>query len=64
MNKDKIIPIRATVEEKEAFERAADLAGTSLSSWARQKLRSAAIADLKEVGEKPKFLDAKPKKAE
>lgn len=59
MNKDKIIPIRASAEEKEAFERAAELAGISVSAWARQKLRTCAISELQVYNETPAFLKKK-----
>lgn len=59
MSKDTAILIRTSPQEKEDFERSADIAGLSLSGWIRQKLRTAAIAELKTVDEKPKFLDSK-----
>jgi len=48
--------IRLTSEEKQAFEKAADHVGLSLSSWVRQSLRRSAITDLEASGEKPEFL--------
>lgn len=56
MNKEKQIIIRVTEKEKEGFERASDIAGISLSAWARQKLRTSAIAELQNVGETAPFL--------
>lgn len=57
MKKDEQILIRASVLEKQGFERAAEIAGIGLSAWARQKLRSAAIHELQEIGEKIPFLE-------
>ena len=62
MKKDENIMIRVSPLEKEGFERAAEIAGISLSSWARQRLRSASIKDLQEINEKIPFL--KPIKLE
>lgn len=61
MKKEKQLPIRVSVEEKEAFERAAEISGVGLSAWARQNLRRAAIDELQKVGETPEFLKQKPK---
>jgi len=51
------ILIKLSDTEKEGFKKAAEIAGIGLSAWARQKLRSAAIKDLQEVGEKIPFLN-------
>lgn len=56
MAKDEQIIIRVSAEEKQGLERAAEIAGIGLSAWARQKLRSGAIKELQEVGEKINFL--------
>jgi hypothetical protein len=61
MNKELRIIVRVSAEEKAAFEQAAQIAGISLSAWARQKLRSAAIKELQDVGEKIPFLVATKK---
>ncbi|MBF9252161.1 hypothetical protein I2I11_02535 [Pontibacter sp. 172403-2] len=57
MKKENQILIRVSALEKEGFERAAEIAGIGLSAWARQKLRSAAIQDLQNIGEKIPFLE-------
>jgi hypothetical protein len=57
MKKDTQILIKLSETEKEGFKKAAEIAGIGLSAWARQKLRSAAIKDLQEVGEKIPFLE-------
>lgn len=57
MKKDNQILIKVSETEKEGFKRAAEIVGIGLSAWARQKLRSAAIKDLQEVGEVIKFLE-------
>ncbi len=51
--------IRLSEEEKGGFERAAEVAGLSLSSWVRLRLRAATTKELAAVGEK--FLFLKPK---
>jgi hypothetical protein len=56
MKKDSQVMIKVSEEERDGFRRAAEIAGVGLSAWARQKLRSAAIKDLQEVGEKIPFL--------
>ena len=52
------LEFRLTEAEKIAFQDAAESSGLSLSSWARERLRRAARADLAEAG-KP-FLDDGP----
>jgi hypothetical protein len=42
--------IRLDALEKTTFKAASDLAGIPLSSWAREKLRHAAIRELEEAG--------------
>jgi uncharacterized protein (DUF1778 family) len=49
--------IRLTQPEKEAFEKAADLSGIALSSWVRERLRRAAIIELREAGLAIPFLE-------
>lgn len=58
--KTETIKIRLSAEEKAAFEKSAEIAGLSLSSWIRERLRRASIAELEQVKEVPEFL-AKPK---
>ena len=54
----KIVPfnIRVAESEKVAFERAAEVAGVSVSAWVRERLRKAAKADLQEAGQPVPFL--------
>ena len=54
--KDATIYIRADDAEKQAFTRAAALAGMSLSAWMRFELRRAAAEALAKVGERADFL--------
>jgi hypothetical protein len=49
-------PRQLTDLEKRAFVDAADLAGLSLSSWVRERLRRAARAELNEAGKPVAFL--------
>lgn len=60
MNKDERIIIRLSADEKSGFERAAEISGLGLSTWARQVLKAAAIKQHKVVGEKISFIKAKP----
>jgi hypothetical protein len=43
--------------EKAGFQLAADIAGISLSSWVRERLRLAAIRDLESAGQKVPFIE-------
>lgn len=54
--KDSQALIRLSELEKRGFERAAEISGIGFSAWARQRLRSAAIKELQEAGEKIIFL--------
>lgn len=56
MKKEERIVIRVSDLEKQGFERAAEIAGIGLSAWARERLRSSAIKELQEAGEKVAFL--------
>lgn len=58
MKKDTQLLIRVSELEKKDFERASEISGVALSSWARQALRSAAIKELQNIGEKAEFLEA------
>lgn len=58
MKKDSQILIRVSDLEKKGFERAAKIAGIGVSAWARQRLRSSAIKELQELGERVVFLEA------
>lgn len=57
------IQIRLQPEEKEAFERAADMAGIGLSSWVRERLRLAAIRELESAGIRAPFIKRVPLRA-
>jgi uncharacterized protein (DUF1778 family) len=52
------LQIRLQPNEKEAFERAAQLAGIALSAWVRERLRRAAIRELGEAGQQIAFLQS------
>jgi len=54
--KKRVIQVRLLKKEKETFEDAANLAGLSLSSWIRERLRNTARKELDEAGKKIKFL--------
>ena len=43
-------------DEKETFKDAADLAGISLSSWVRERLRRVAVRELEEAAHPIAFL--------
>lgn len=50
------LQIRAEPAEKAAFVEAAELAGASFSTWARERLRAAARKELQEAGRAVAFL--------
>lgn len=52
--------VRAQPTEKLAFKEAADLAGISLSSWVRERLRIAAIRELESAGRSVPFIAPRP----
>jgi hypothetical protein len=54
--KTEILQIRVSDTEKEGFELAATLAGISLSSWVRERLRLTAIRELEGAGRKVPFI--------
>jgi hypothetical protein len=58
--KTEILQIRVTDSEKEGFELAALLAGVSLSSWVRERLRMTAIRELEGAGAKVPFVPEIP----
>jgi len=62
MKKDEQVLIKLSTKEKEGFKRAAELSGIGFSAWARQVMRSAAIKELQNAGEKIIFLDPVPLK--
>jgi uncharacterized protein (DUF1778 family) len=58
------LDMRMTPTEKSAFQEAADLAGLALSSWVRERLRTAARRELTAAGKEVSFLqDAKGARA-
>lgn len=54
--RDDYLELRLAGLEKKAFRDAAALAGLPLSTWARERLRRAAIRELEEAGERAAFL--------
>ena len=56
MKKDEQVLIKLSETEKEAFKRAAEISGIGFSAWARQVMRTAAIKELQNAGEKILFL--------
>ena len=57
MKRDNQILVRLSQNEKDGFEAAAKLSGISTSAWARQKLRAAAIRELREADMTIPFLN-------
>jgi uncharacterized protein (DUF1778 family) len=55
------LTVRISADEKAAFYRAAEVAGISLSSWIRERLRAASLRELDVVGELAPFLADPPK---
>jgi hypothetical protein len=54
------IEIRVNPDEKLAFKQAAELAGISLSSWVRERLRLMAIRELEGAGRSIPFVARVP----
>lgn len=54
------LDIRLSPEEKEGFELAALMAGISLSSWVRERLRLTAIRELEGAGRRVPFVPEFP----
>jgi hypothetical protein len=54
--KTEILKTRVTAAEKETFQQAADLAGVTLASWVRERLRATARRELVEAGRQVPFL--------
>jgi hypothetical protein len=48
--------VKLKVDEKVAFKDAADLAGVSLSTWVRERLRRVAMRELQEAARPIAFL--------
>ena len=55
MAKSEIVRLRLSVDEKRAFERAAELSGLTVSAWIRERLRRAARIEMEEMGERVPF---------
>ena len=60
MEKSLVIQIRVSEPEKDGFAQAADLAGISISSWVRERLRLAAIRELESAGRQIPFVPNVP----
>ena len=60
MDKTTTAQIRLTEDEKDGFLQCAELAGISLSSWIRERLRLAAIRELEAAGRKVPFVKPVP----
>jgi len=58
IQKDHVVQVRMTAAEKASFDLAAEAAGVSLSSWVRERLRTAALAELQFAGAKVPFVEA------
>jgi hypothetical protein len=58
--KSESLLVRVTDSEKEGFELAAALAGISLSSWVRERLRLTAIRELEGAGRRVPFVPEIP----
>ncbi len=54
--RDEYLEVRLDAAEKEAFKDAAELAGTGVSAWVRERLRLAARKELEAVGKPVAFL--------
>lgn len=54
--KSEVLQIRISDSEKEGFDLAATLAGISLSSWVRERLRLTAIRELEGAGRRVPFV--------
>ena len=54
-SKSKLIQVRASLPEKQAFSAAADLDGKTLSVWIRDRLRKIAHEELERHGQQVPF---------
>lgn len=54
--KAELVHIRLSRTEKQGFREAAELSGVGLSTWIRQRLRSAAIRELEGAGRRAPFV--------
>jgi hypothetical protein len=55
LERREMLRFRANASERNAFQQAADIAGLSLSAWARMVMREAATAALARAGQSPPF---------
>jgi hypothetical protein len=60
MNRELHFIVRVSRQEKDGFEAAAEIAGVGVSTWARERLRSAATHELERCGRKAPFLKPIP----
>ncbi len=56
MGKTEIVRLRVDPSEKQAFQEAADLAGITLSTWIRERLRRVVRLELEEAGRQIPFI--------
>ena len=56
VRRDQYLEVRLGQTEKDAFARAAEMAGLPLSSWVRERLRIVAKKELEALGERVRFL--------
>lgn len=54
------LPLRVRPMEKAAFQQCAELAGVSLSTWVRERLRTTAIRELEVAGRRIPFVENIP----
>ena len=57
--KTESLEFRLGVDEKQAFQRAAEISGLPLAAWIRQHLRKAARFELEQIGEKVPFFQSR-----
>lgn len=55
--KNELLKVRVSDAEKEAFQSAAKIAGITVSAWARERLRRAAVRDLQDASRPIAFLE-------
>jgi hypothetical protein len=55
--KGDVMRLRIEATEKEGFEKAAGLSGLSLSAWARERLRKAAVKELEDASLPIPFIE-------
>lgn len=55
--KTDLLKVRVSAAEREAFQNAADIAGITVSAWARERLRRAAVRDLQDASRPVPFLE-------